>query len=327
MRHASWGGLALSAAGTLLVAGANTAARAADFPNRPVHIVVPYGTGGGTDIASRILAQQLTEQMGKSFVVENRPGASGTLGAAYVAKAPADGHVLAMADPSWSTVAGLYKALPYAVDRDFAPVSQLIRVPNALVVRAGAFGSLREFLDAARANPGKFNFGSSGPGGINHLAPELLKKSAGVNIVHIAYKSGGETITGLLGDQVQMLIGPVLSFMPLIQGGKLRALAVTTDGKRVPVLPDVPAMAEAGVNGMDVYYWAGLVGPAGMPREVVNALNQETVKALATQSVREKFTAQSAEVVASTPEAFGAHIRREMQRWGEVIKAAGIVPE
>lgn len=312
-----------------LTALASGAAAAGDlYPSRPVHIVVPYGTGGGTDIAARILAAQLSEQMARSFLVENRPGASGTVGAAYVSKSAPDGHVLAMADPSWATVGGLYKSLSYAVDRDFTAISQLIRVPNAMVVKASPqFNSLRDFIDAAKTSPGRFNFGSSGPGGINHLAPELFKKSAGINLVHIAYKSGGETITGLLGDQVHMLIAPVLSFLPLIQAGKLRALAVTTDGKRVGVLPDVPSMTESGVSGMDVYYWAGLVGPAGMPRDVVSTLHNETVKALGVATVREKFIAQSADIVASTPDAFSAHIRREVRRWAEVIKSAGITPE
>ena len=297
-------------------------------PGRPTHVVVPYGTGGGTDIASRIISQQLSEQLGRPFVVENRPGASGTVGSGYVAKAAPDGYTLAMADPSWTTVGGLYKALPYDVARDFSAISQLIRVPNALVVRAAPnMTTLKDFIAQAQQNPGKLNFGSSGPGGINHLAPELFKKSAKLNIVHIPYKSGGETITGLLGDQVQMLIAPVLSVLPFIQSGKMRALAVTTDGKRVPSLPDVPSMSEAGIAGMDVYYWAGLVGPAGIARNVVASLQAEIVKALAAPAVRDKFTAQSAEMVGSTPDAFATHIRNEIQRWGEVIKLAGIKPE
>ncbi len=311
---------------TALVAAGHCVA-AEPYPVRPVQVIVPYGTGGATDIAARIMAQQLGEQTGKPFLVENRPGASGTVGAAYVAKSAANGYVLGVADPSWTTVPGMYKSLSYDLLRDFTPIVQLVRVPNAMVVRAPGHATLKDFIASARQNPGKFNFASSGPGGINHLAPELFNKAAGVRIVHVAYKSGGETLTALLGDQVQMVIAPVLSVLPLVQSGKLRALAVTTDGKRVPVLPDVPSMAEVGVTDMDVYYWNGLVGPAAMPGEVVRLLNAESVKALRTPSVAEKFITQSAEIMGTSPESFSNHLRSELRRWTEVIKSAGITAE
>ncbi len=312
----------------LTLIGASLCIGAEVYPSKPVRVIVPYGPGGNTDIAARVISQQLSEQLGKSFVVDNRAGATGTIGTGIVARSAPDGYTLSMADTSWSIVPGLYKSLAYDVTRDFTPITQIMRVPNALVVSPSPnVTTLREFIALAQANPGKFNFASSGTGSLNHLMPELFKKAAKVDIVHIPYKGAGETITALLGGQVQMLISPVLPVLAHIKSGRMRALAVTTDGKRVPTMPDVPSMSEAGVPGLTIYYWAGLAGPAGMPKEVVNKLHGEAVKALAAPIVMDQFIAMSAELVGSRPEEFSRFIRIELRRWAEAIKSAGITPE
>ena len=312
----------------LTLIGASLCFGAEVYPSKPVRVIVPYGPGGNTDIAARVISQQLSEQLGKSFVVDNRAGATGTIGTGIVARSAPDGYTLSMADTSWSIVPGLYKSLAYDVTRDFTPITQIMRVPNVLVVNPSPnVTTLREFIALAQANPGKFNFASSGTGSLNHLMPELFKKAAKVDIVHIPYKGAGETITALLGGQVQMLMSPVLPVLAHIKSGRMRALAVTTDGKRVPSMPDVPSMSEAGVPGLTIYYWAGLAGPVGMPKDVVNKLHAEAVKALAAPSVMDQFIALSAELVGSRPEEFSPFIRTELRRWAEVIKSAGITPE
>jgi tripartite-type tricarboxylate transporter receptor subunit TctC len=311
----------------LMLVAVSFAWGAEEYPSKPVRVVVPYAPGGNTDIAARALSQQLSEQLGRTFLVDNHPGATGTVGSAVVARSPADGYTLAMADSSWSIVPGLYKSLPYDVVADFTQVSQVMRVPNVLVVSLALdVTTLRDFIARLKANPGKFNFASSGAGSINHLMPELFKKAAGVNLVHVPYKGAGDTITALIGNEVQMLITPLPPVLPHIKSGRMRALAVTTDA-RLPSLPDVPTMNEAGVQGMVIYYWAGLVGPAKMPAAIVSKLHAETVKALGVQSVKDQFVPMSAELVGGTPDEFTRFIRTEVQRWAEVVRSAGITPE
>lgn len=314
--------LVLSLFATALCMGAEV------YPNKTVRVVVPYGPGGNTDIAARVISQQLSEQIGRPFIVDNRPGATGTTGSATVAKSAPDGYTLAMADSSWSIVPGLYKALPYDVLKDFTSITQIMRVPNVLVINPSTKATtLREFVALAQESSGKLNFGSSGTGSINHLMPELFKKATKVNIVHVPYKGAGDTITALLSGEIQMLITPIAPMLTYIKSGRMRALAVTTEAKRVPSIPDVPTMGEAGVPGMVIYYWAGLVGPAGMPKEVLDKLHAETVKAMAVPAVSEQFIGMSAELVGNSSQEFSAFIRSEVLRWADVVKAAGITPE
>lgn len=298
------------------------------YPGKPVRVVVPFGPGGNTDIAARVISQQLSEQLGKSFVVDNRAGGTGNVGSALVARSAPDGYTLALAASSWAIVPSLFKSLPYNVVRDFTPITQIMRVPNVLVVSLALnANTVREFIALAQEHPGKFNFASSGTGSINHLMPVLFNKAAKLNLVHIPYKGAGDTITALIGNEVQMLVSPIPPVLPYVKNGRIRALAVTTDGKRLSTLPDVPSMSEAGVPGMTIYYWAGLVGPAGLPKSVVNKLHAEVVKALAVPAVRDQFVALSADLVGGSPEEFSRLIRAEVQRWAEVVKAAGITPE
>lgn len=300
-----------------------------DYPARTVRVIVPYGPGGNTDIAARLISKQLSEQLGKSFVVDNRPGATGTIGSTMVAKSAPDGYTIGLMDTSWSIVPSLYKSLPYYVLRDFVPITYFLRAANVLVVRPSLNArTIKEFIALAQANPGKFNFGSSGAGSPNHLNPELFKKAAKVNIVHIPFKAGaGATIIALLGGEIDMLISPVPPVLTHIMSGKMRALAVTTDGPRLPSLSDVPSMSEAGIPGMTSYYWAGLAGPADMPKEIVSKLQAEVVKAINVPAVRERIVGLSAEPVVSSQDEFAKFVRAEVQRWGEVIKSAGITPE
>jgi len=300
-----------------------------DYPSRPVRVIVPYGPGGNTDLAARVISQQLSEQLGKSFIVDNRAGATGTIGSGIAAKAAPNGYTLATADSSWSIVPGLFKSLPYDLLRDFTPITQIMRVPNVLVVTLALnVNTLRDFIALVQENPRKFNFGSSGVGSLNHLMPELFLKAAKVSLVHVPYSGGaGETITALIGNQVQMLVTPVSPVLQHIKSGRMRALAVTTDGKRLPTLPDVPSMSEAGVSEMVIYYFAGLVAPTGTPKAVVDKLRAEVVKALAVPAVRDQLISLNAEAVGSSPEEFAKFIRAEIQRWSGVIKSAGITPE
>lgn len=299
------------------------------YPNKLVRVIVSYPPGGTTDLVARVISRQLSEQLGQSFIVENRPGGGSTIGAAFVAKAAPDGYTLLMGDMSFSIVPSLYNSLPYNDTKDFTPITQVIGVPEVLVVNTSVkANTLKDFIALAQANPGKFNYGSAGVGTAIHLSGELFKIVAKVNLVHIAYKGGGEMAMAGISGQVQMLFGAIPTLFAQVKSGRLRPLAVTTSGgKRSPILPDVPSMSEAGVPGMEIYVWFGLIGPAGMPKDVVNKLRAEVVKALAASSVKEQFAAQGAEMVGSSPEEFSKLIRTDRQRWAEVVKSAGITPE
>ena len=313
----------------LTLIGATPCLGAEAYPSKPVRVVVPFAPGGSTDFTARVISQQLSEQLGRSFVVDNRTGASGTIANGIVAKSVPDGYTLMMADTSTTIAPGLFKSLPFDVARDFAAITQVMGGPNVLVVHPSSkANTLREFVALAQANPGKYNYGSSGAGGLNHLMAELFKVMAKVNIAHIPYKGAGEVVPAVLGGQVDMLVATIPTVLAHVNSGRLRALAVTTDGnKRAPSLPEVPSMSEAGVSGMTIYAWYGLVGPAGMPKEIVNKLRAEVVKAVAVPSVKERFITQGGEPVASSPEEFSTLVRSELRRWAEVIRSAGITPE
>lgn len=313
----------------LTLFGASLCLGAEIYPSKPVRVIVNFGPGGSIDIAARVISQQLSEQLGITFIVENRPGAGGTIGSAFVAKSAPDGYTLMMMDSNITIVPGLYKSLPFDVAKDFTPITQIQSNSQVLVVPSSFnVNTLKEFIALAQANPGKFNYGSAGIGTLSHLSAERFKIAAGVNIKHIMYKGGPAVVTAILGGEVQMLMGSIQpAVLAQVKSGKLRALAVTTDGKRSPVMPDVPSMSEVGVSGMTIYTWIGLGGPAGMPKEVVNKLHAEVVKAIAVPSVKEQFIAQGAELVGSSSEEFSKYIRNEMRRWAEVIKSAGITAE
>lgn len=306
--------------------GASLCFGAEVYPSKPVRVIVPFAPGGTSDLTARVISQQLSEQLRKSFVVDNRAGASGTIGNGIVARSVPDGYTLMLNDTTLSIIPSLFKSLPFDIVKDFTAITQIIGNPHVLVVPPSIkVNTLQEYIALAQANPGKLNYGSAGLGSITHLSGELFNMAAKVNIAHIPYKGAGEAMGALLGGQIAMLITGISSVVPLVKTGKLRALAVTTDGKRSIAMPDVPSMSEMGISGMIIYAWYGLAGPAGMPKEVVNKLHAEVAKALAVPSVKERF--QGSELVGSSPEEFSKHIRNEVRRWAEVIKSAGITPD
>jgi tripartite-type tricarboxylate transporter receptor subunit TctC len=311
---------------TLLLTAASPAAEV--YPSRPVRVIVAFAPGGGTDFTARLISTQLSEQTGKPFIVENRTGASGTIGYGLAAKSPPDGYTLLMMDLSMVIVPNLFKSLPFDVARDYTPITQIVGAPNVLLLSPTVTATtLREFIALAQANPGKLNYGSAGAGSAIHLTSELFNKAAKVSVTHVPYKGGGEAMTALLGSHVDVVLTTVPSSLASVNSGKLRALAVTTSGKRSPAMPDVPSMSEAGVYGMTVYSWYGFGGPAGLPKEIVARVHAETVKALAVPSLKERYLVQGSEPVGSGPEAFSKLVRDELRRWAEVVRTAGITPE
>ncbi len=321
--------VARGAAWLLLALHVSAGLAAEPYPFKTVRVVAPFAPGGTTDAVARVLAQQLAEQLGKSFIVDNRTGAGGIIANEIVAKAAPDGHTLLIANPAFAILPGLFKSLPYDPLKSFTPISEIMRAPNVLVAHPSVgVTALKDFIVLARAHPGKFNYGSGGAGSALHLYSELFKMSARVDLTHIPYKGGGDNMAALLGGQVHMnIIQYQANVLALIKNGRLRALAVTTNGKRSPALPDVPSMSEAGVAGMAVYSWSGLLGPAGMPRELVNKLHAEVVKMLAVPAVQERFAGQDAELAGSRPHEYAGLLRSEMSRWAEVVRSAGIVAQ
>jgi tripartite-type tricarboxylate transporter receptor subunit TctC len=299
------------------------------YPSRPVRVIVTAAPGGVVDVTARIISQQLSEQLGKPFVVENRTGAGGIIGTTIVAKSTPDGYTLLLATPGFTIVPALHKSLPYDPVKDFTAITQITGATQVLVVPPSLkVHTLKEFIALAQANPGKLNYGSGGPGSPLHVYSELFARAAQVKLIHVSYKGGGgEPMTALLAGEIQMLFAAIPTALSMVKTGKVRALAVTTDGKRLSSMPDVPSMSEAGVSGMTIRALYGLVGPARMPRQRVRKLHAEIVNALAVPSVKERYAAQDAELVGSTPEDFSELIRQEVQRWAAVIKLAGITIE
>lgn len=296
---------------------------AEDYPSKPVRVIVPFAPGGTSDLTARVISQQLSEQLGKSFVVDNRAGASGAIGNSIVARAAPDGYTILLVDTTLTIIPSLFKSLPFDVTRDFTPITQIIGNPNVLVVHPSIkAASAKDFIASAQENPGKLNYGSAGLGSITHLSGELFNRAAKIKITHIPYKGAGEAIASVLGGQVEILITGISTVIPHVESRKLRALAVTTDGKRSAAMPDVPSMQEAGLPGMAIYAWYGLSGPTGISKAVAHKLHSEVVKALALPIVRDRF--QGSELVGSSPGQFTVHTRNELQRWADVIKSAGI---
>ncbi|MCX7962532.1 MAG: tripartite tricarboxylate transporter substrate binding protein [Burkholderiales bacterium] len=299
------------------------AALAQAWPAKPIRYIVPFPPAGATDILARIVADKLGPALGQSVVVENRPGAAGNVGTEFVAKSAPDGYTLLMVTVAQSISETLYPKLGYALMRDLAPVALVARVPNVMVVNpAVPARTVREFIDYAKANPGKINFASSGTGTSIHMSGELFKMLTGVDIVHVPYKGSAPALTDLLGGQVSVMFDNLPPSMPHIKSGKLRALAITT-AQRYPGLPDLPTMQEAGVPGYESSAWFGIMVPAKTPREIVTRLNQEVNRILAMPDVREKFDQQGAIAAPGTPEEFGAHIQAEIAKWAKVVKASG----
>ena len=297
------------------------------WPQQPVKIIVPYSPGGTVDFSARQIAQKLTEQLVKPFIVENKVGASGTIGVATVARSAPDGYTLLANDTSYAMVPALFKTLPFDHANDIVAVTTILTTPVVLVVPAASpFRTGQELVEFARKNPGKLNFGSGGVGSSTHLNAEMFRNEAKIELAHIPYKGAGEAMTGIISNQVDLLITASPTAMGQINGGKIRALAVT-GAQRSPAFHDVPTFAEIGLPGYTVTGWFGLAVPKGTPKEVIAKIHAETVKALADPALRERLLQQGAEPGGMAPDAYAKFVRDETVRWSELAKAAGVKPE
>lgn len=297
------------------------------YPDRPIRLIVSYPPGGGTDVTARQIVPSLSERLGKQIVIDNRSGAGSTLGTNMVAKATPDGYTLLMSDTTFGIVPALYQKVPYDGLKDFAPITQITSVPGGLVVHPSLPATnVKELIALARSKPGGLNYGSGGVGTPVHMAAELLQLQANIKMLHIPYKGAGPAFADLIGGHFQLMFPTLQSAVPHVRTGKLRLLAVTTE-KRSQAFPDTPTMEEAGVPGVVSVAWFGIHAPRGTPRPIIDRIRAEAVKVVNEPAIRERFLAESAEPVGSTPEQFGAFVANEVAKWTRVVKAAGIKVE
>jgi tripartite-type tricarboxylate transporter receptor subunit TctC len=325
-RHAL---LALTAAtiAPALVRPAQAQDAAASYPSRPIRIVVGFAPGGATDLVARTIAQKLQDAWGQPVTIENKPGAGSNIGAETVMRAEPDGYTLLLGTIANATNMSLYRNLKYDILKDFAPISQLMAAPSVLVVSPTLqVDDLKGLIALARAKPGTLTYASSGAGGSPHLAGEMLEQRAGIQMVHVPYKGAAPALADVISGQVNLGFKTALSAIPSMQAGRLKPIAVAA-ARRLPQLPNVPTMAEAGLPDFEVSSWNGLLAPARTPPAIVAKLHRETVRILAQPDVRERFVSQAAEVVGSSPDEFRAYIRSEIERWGVVAKKANVVLE
>jgi tripartite-type tricarboxylate transporter receptor subunit TctC len=311
------------ACGTALPLHAQTAA----WPDKPIRLVVGYAAGGATDVIARIIGPKLGEQLGQSIVIDNRAGANSNLGAELVARSPADGYTLYVFTIANTINASLYDKLGYDPLKDFEPIGLMAKIPNILVVNEKLpIKSVADYLQFAKDSPQGITFASSGSGSSIHLSGEMFKMTARLNMLHVPYRGSAPAINDLLGGQVQSMFDNTPSALPHVRGGKLRAIAITS-AQRSPLLPDVPTLAESGFPGFDVQSWFGLAAPAGTPRPVVNRINAELSKVLASPDVRERLVNLAATPSPGTPEAFRSFAAAEVKRWRDVVKLSGAKAE
>jgi tripartite-type tricarboxylate transporter receptor subunit TctC len=301
-------------------------APAQQYPTKPVRIIVPFAPGGGSDFIGRFIAQKLTERLGQQFIVDNRPGAGGNLGAELALKSPADGYTLLLIAGSYTVNPSLYK-LPFDSGNDISPIIQLSQGPFVVAVHPSVPAkTLKEFMDLAKKQPDKFSYASAGQGSITHLASELFLDMAGLKIVHVPYKGTGPALNDSIAGNVQLIFGSVSTTIQHIKSGRLRGLAVTTS-KRISAVPELPTVAEAGVPGYDVILWHGLVGPKGIPKPIVDRLNSEAAQILKSKAMEELLAADGVTPAGGTPEQFQALIKSDIERWRKVVQRAGIKVE
>ena len=294
------------------------------YPVKPIRLVVPFPAGTSSDVVGRMLGQKLSEQLGQQVVADNRAGAGGNLGIAIAAKSPPDGYTIVIATASIAVSASLYSNPGYDAVRDLAPVARLTTIPNVLLVHPSVPAkSLRQFINLARAHPGKLNFGSGGAGTTNHLANELLKHLEKINIMHVPYKGVTQAMTAMMGGEVDEVVMPVTTAIPQIRAGKVRALAVLAE-QRITTLPDVPTGKEAGVDGFTMPVWYGMFAPAATPREIVSRLSRELVRALEAPDIRERLAALGVDPWPGTPEQLGELLRADIVRYGAIVRSAGL---
>lgn len=297
---------------------------AGDYPTRPIRFVVPFPPGGGTDITARTIAHKLTERWGQQVVVDNRPGANGTIGVDIAAKSAPDGYTVTMISSSHAVNVSLYAKLPYDLMKDLTPVTQATSQPYTLVINPSVPAkSVKELVALARVKPGTLNYGSSGAGGLSHLSGALLASLTGVSLTHIPYKGGALAMNDVIAGQIQMLFGTLLLTNPHVKAGRLRSLAVTT-AKRAPAAPELPTMMEAGVPGYEVMQWYGILAPAKVPAAIIDKLSKEIARGLHEPDVKPRLAADGSDAVGNTPAEFGAHIRSEVAKWAKLVKQLGL---
>ena len=318
----------MSGALALLIAFCSSAAAAQTYPGKEVRVVVPFSPGGGTDIAARVLAQGLTERLGQTFVVDNRPGASGIIGTEIVSKSAPDGYTLLVGSQTvMAVVPALYtKLVKYDTTRDFVPIIRIIDTPTLIAVHPSLpVKSIKELIALARARPGQLTFGGSS-GGTPHMFGELFESLAKVDLLFVPYKGEGPAITDAMGGYLSMVFSNLPTVLPLAQSGRLRALAVTS-AKRVASAPEIPTVAESGVPDYTANSWFGLYAPAGTPREIVAKINAEATSALNAPDVKSRLAKQGMFVVANTPDEFADFLKKEIPRWRKVVEDSGVKPQ
>jgi tripartite-type tricarboxylate transporter receptor subunit TctC len=294
------------------------------YPTKPIRLVVPFPPGGSLDVVARAIGQKLTEAWGQPVVIDNRPGAGGNIGADLVAKSAPDGYTILEGALSTHAVnVSLYRTMPYDPIKDFAPITLVATTPNVLVLNPTLpVNSVRELVAYAKAHPGALSFGSGSNGSAGHLAGELFKAEAGVDMVHIPYKGGAPALQALLAGDTQLMFDNLANSTPQLKAGKLKALAVTT-AKRSALIPELPTLAETGLPGFDIYTWWGFMAPAGTPKEIIAKWNAEVTRILATAEMKAFFAQQGAEPAPTTPEQFAALIRSEIPKYAKIVKASG----
>ena len=294
-----------------------------NWPSKPIRMILPFPPGGGTDILGRLIADRLAANLGQPVVTENRGGAGGNVGAEAAARSAPDGYTIVLVAPSLAISPTLYSKLNYDPVKDLAPISLVATVPNVMITQPSLPGDLKEFIALAKAKPGALNFGSGGAGTSNHLAGELFNLVAGTKLVHIPYKGVNLAMQDVLSGNVHLVFIGIPAAAPHIKAGRLRALAVVAP-HRSPALPEVPTAAEAGLPDFEVTTWYGILAPAGTPRNVITRVNGELVKIMHAPELKEKLAATGTDPLTSTPEEFAAYIKREITKWGEVIRKAGV---
>ena len=307
----------------IVALGQLTQADAQNYPNRPLRFVIPFPPGGGADNLARIVGQKAGDSLGQQIVIDNRAGAGGNIAAEVVAKAAPDGYTLLQGNVAHAISASLYRKLNYDLLRDFTPVTQLASIPFMLVVYPSLpAGSVKELIALAKSKPGQLSYASSGNGGPSHLAMELFKSMAGVEIRHIPYKGAASAATDLISGQVQTMFFTISAALPHIKSGRLKGLAVAS-GRRIPLAPDFPTVAEEGVPGFEATTWFGVLAPAGTSPDMVNKLHSVFVSALTAPDVRDRLANQGFELIGSAPNQFGAYVKAEIPKWAKVVRASG----
>ena len=294
------------------------------YPAKPVRVIVAFAPGTTSDIIARLISERLTQSMGQTFIVENRTGAGGTIGAEYAARAAPDGYTLLLSTAALPVSAWVFPGLKYDTGKDFSSITVVTHSPLALAANLSfPPKTVKELVEYAKTHPGKVSFGSAGVGTSHHLTGEKFKLDTGTNMIHVPYKGSGPAHVDLLGGQIQIMFDNIVALMPHFKAGKLRPLAVSS-AKRHPLLPEVPSIAEAGVRDFETVAWFGFIAPAGTPRDVIARLNTEIVKTLSIPEVRQRLLEAGSEIVGNSPEAAERFLRSELERWGAVVKAANV---